>query len=145
LYRKDTILLEDNLSQSQSSTSSTSSTIQGQKNVQGFKEKIKEEQSPFFVRYFFRLGILLFLIVLAACSKFRVKSLVLEYVLLYQFIKFLDVSYDNMDLIYKQYNSLITIPFAFRTIYQMYLKEELDESNVFNDRITAYLEIVLLL
>jgi len=50
-----------------------------------------------------------------------------------------------MDLTYKQYNSLITIPFAFRTIYQIYEGEEASEGEVFSDRIVSYLEIVILL
>jgi hypothetical protein len=58
-YRRDDLLIDDNMSQSQSSNSSTSSSVQEQKTVRSFKEKIKEQQRPFFVRCFIKLGILI--------------------------------------------------------------------------------------
>jgi len=72
--RKEDLLFNDSLSQSisasQSSRSSSSSTITEQKSVRNFKERIREQQHPFFVRCFIQLGILIFLFVLAASGIF---------------------------------------------------------------------------
>lgn len=134
-------MMDENLSQSNSSASSTNSSVQDQKSVQNFKEKIKQEQNPFFVRYFIRLGVVFFLVVLAASSNFA-SRLVIEYVFVHQFISFLDKSYTKIDIMYKQYETLLSIPNAFRTIYQIYEGQEAEESEVFEDRTSAYLEIV---
>ncbi len=42
--------------------------MQEQKTVRSFKEKIKEQQRPFFVRCFIKLGILIFLLILTSAS-----------------------------------------------------------------------------
>lgn len=75
--------MDDAISQSQSSNSSHCKLVtiqilaiseQEQRSVRSFKEHIKEQKSPFFARCFVKLGVLIFLLVLASASKFLFKN-----------------------------------------------------------------------
>ncbi len=70
--------------------------------------------------------------------KFVTKKIVLEYVLISLFVHFLNDSYKNADMIYNRYNSLLSLPNSFRTVYQIYQGDELNSSEVYSDRIAAY-------
>jgi len=46
------------------------STDMQQRNVRVFKENLKEQKSPFFVRCFLKVGIVIFILILASASIF---------------------------------------------------------------------------
>ncbi len=110
------------------------STEQEQRSVRNFKEIIKEQKSPFFARCFIKLGILIFLLIMAAA--------IMEYVLTDMMIQFVDRSMNNAMMVHQRLEYLLNIPNNFRTIYDVYENIEADSSELFTDRVSEYADIV---
>eukprot|EP01022_Parablepharisma_sp_SALTPOND_P008802 TRINITY_DN1369_c0_g1_i1.p1 TRINITY_DN1369_c0_g1~~TRINITY_DN1369_c0_g1_i1.p1 ORF type:complete len:1592 (-),score=178.13 TRINITY_DN1369_c0_g1_i1:522-5297(-) len=142
--KKEDLFVDDVLSQSQSSHSSHSSTEHEQRTVRSFKETIKEQKSPFFARCFIKLGILIFLMILASASILFLlnHTIVMEYVLINMLINFIDQSLDNSMLVHRRFNYLLNIPNNFRTIFNIYQNLEANSSELFDDRVTKYTDII---
>ncbi|MDR3549297.1 MAG: hypothetical protein P4M11_13720 [Candidatus Pacebacteria bacterium] len=117
-----------------------------QKSVRSFKENLKERRNPFFVRCFLKLGIIIFLFILASAStdQHATEYIVIEYVLLVLDINFVDTSFSNALLVHQRLAYLLNIPQSFRSIYDVYQGYENNTSEAYSDRIDSYMSIVLL-
>lgn len=114
-----------------------------QRCIRNFKEKIKEQQSPFFARCFIKLGVLIFLLVLASASNIiDTKYIVLEYALMNLMIQFLNTSMSNGMLVTNRFKFLINIPTSFRTLSDTYQGIETLNSEIYSDRVATYTAIV---
>ena len=119
------------------------SALMMQKNVRYFKKLIKEQNNPFYVRCFLKLGILIFLVILGTASNFSL-MVVTEYVLIRISINFIDKSFVNLFIFHDRIKYIANIAQSFRTVYNLYQHMESNISEVFVDRIESQAKIVLL-
>lgn len=114
-----------------------------QKNIRIFKERIKDQESPFFVRCFIKLEGITFLLVLASASIYiKAHSLVMDFIIMRLDISFVQETFDNADLVNSRFTLFLNTPQSFRTIYDVYQKYEPKTSAIYSSRIASVANIV---
>ena len=110
--------------------------------IRNLKERIKDNKSPFFVRCFIKLGSLVFFMITASASSYLQVLVVMEYTLKRLLISFLETSFVNLNESAERYATLISIPYCFRTLYDIYQYRDLPKTDVFENRTEAYVRFV---
>ena len=67
----------------------------------------------------------------------------MEYVLTTLLIQFVNQFFDNARAVYQRFNYLLNTPNSFRTVYNVYQRNEEAWSELYKDRAATYSQIVL--
>ncbi len=131
--RKDSGDLANDLA-SQSSNSSVSLAEQGQRSVRRFKDILRVQSSPFFIRCFVKLGIAVFLLILTAA--------IVEFVIVYNVIPTIDSALNNGFILFRRTYLAHSIANSFRSVYDIYQGTEANSSEILPDRLAFYVKLI---
>ncbi len=106
---------------------------------------LRERNTPYFIRCFVKLGVLVFLLIITAASThvylLRV-GVVVEFLMVHKALTMIDSAANTVFLLYRRIYYACNTANSFRTVYDIYQGYEANSSEIFPDRLAHYVQLV---